>query len=116
MAIFLYEVDALLSQKELQNINAALAFNSVDQLTLAHFSHLQHRFDFLETEEYRSWLRYEGADYLHNPRLLINAPLSALCGLIAYIINHTNKSTDSIRCHPDFAELLSNRLKAFICH
>ena len=113
MTNFLYEVDALPSQTELQQINHALSSFQINQASV---SYLEDRFSHINRQACHEWIRREGSDYLHNPKLLSNAPLSALCGLIAYITKNYTFSDHQTKFHPELISSLSSRLKIFTTH
>lgn len=114
MASVLYKVDAFPSQSDLQSITAQILnieqFEDAQEEIIAVGKNLPH----FQHDEISAWLNDQAIDYYHNPKLLQNAPLGTLCGLVTALSVVMRRPRLRNQIHPEFKNALLKRFRAFM--
>ncbi|RJG50554.1 hypothetical protein [Motilimonas pumila] len=116
MAQFLYQIDVLPCQNSLKDIYRTLETKPVETLPAPELakkvSEMKHSLKHFNDHAVKSWFTTTGTDYLYNPKLLANAPLTELCALLAHLLNTLDSAKK--RINAQFKAAFLNRLKFFI--
>lgn len=116
MAQFLYQVEALPCQATLKDIYQTIEAKPVENLAASELqrkvSEMQLSLSHFNPQAVKSWFTATGTDYVYNPKLLANAPLTELCALLAHLLNSIDKLRNKL--HPQFRVAFLNRLKFFL--
>ena len=68
---------------------------------------------FMQDHDTTEWMRQRGADYLSNPKLFCNAPLTHLCAFLGELFNTYELAELEKKLSPEILECALTRLSRF---
>ena len=71
------------------------------------------RNNFMDQEDNAAWMNHEGNDYLRNPKLFANAPLTYLCAFLSESFKHPELHDIERKISPTTLKALLKRLNDF---
>ncbi len=72
-----------------------------------------HQQGFIAKFDARDWMREQGRDYLSNPKLFENAPLTYVCAFLSELFKHQNVEKLAKQVKPETLKVVLKRLSAF---
>lgn len=69
--------------------------------------------EFMHSEDNSFWMRHRGCDYLSNPKLFKNAPLTYLCAFLAELFKQLQLQEIARKIPPNILQAALNRLHDF---
>lgn len=91
-----FERDAFNYQQLLEKVNNTIRCNN-----------------FMDQEDNAIWMAYEGNDYLRNPHLFANAPLTYLCAFLSESFKHREVQDIEKEISPYILQAILKRLNDF---
>lgn len=87
---------------------------SIDfKLLLMKLKRIIHELGFMENEDTEQWMQQCGGDYLANPKLFYNAPLTCICAFLGELFNHYEIEALQDKLSPQILEEALTRLEKF---
>ncbi|WP_413700668.1 hypothetical protein ACLKMH_01975 [Psychromonas sp. KJ10-10] len=68
---------------------------------------------FMKNEDTEQWMQQRGGDYLANPKLFCNAPLTCICAFLGELFNHYEIDSLQQKLSPQILECALTRLEQF---
>lgn len=72
-----------------------------------------HELGFMEAHDNADWLQKRGTDYLSNPKLFCNAPLTYICAFLGELFNTYELEELEEKLTPQILECALTRLEKF---
>lgn len=69
--------------------------------------------DFMTQEDNADWMNHEGYDYIRNPKLFSNAPLTYLCAFLSESFKHSDIQDIERKISPTTLQAILKRLNDF---
>tara|TARA_R110001583_G_scaffold7720_8_gene37914 strand:+ start:13225 stop:13578 length:354 start_codon:yes stop_codon:yes gene_type:complete len=72
-----------------------------------------HELGFMEDQDTEQWMQQRGGDYLSNPKLFCNAPLTCICAFLGELFNNYEIEALQKKLSPKILECALARLEQF---
>lgn len=72
-----------------------------------------HELGFMENQDTAQWMQQRGCDYLSNPKLFCNAPLTCICAFLGELFNNYEIQALQEKLTPKILECALTRLAQF---
>ncbi len=80
---------------------------------LSKLKNVIHELSFMKTHDNTEWMQQRGSDYLTNPKLFCNAPLTYLCAFLGELFNKYDLDELQEKLTPQILQCALTRLEDF---
>lgn len=113
----IHAIEIIPSQASINSIAAyrtEFDSESIDyKALLAKLKNIIQELGFMKKHDNAQWMQHRGSDYLTNPKLFCNAPLTYLCAFLGELFNTYELEELQIKLTPQILKCALTRLEQF---